>query len=61
MWDPETGKLLHILKGHGHWVNSLALNTDYAIRTGSFDPELDMKNNLPKTDGKINFNIFTCH
>ncbi len=26
------------LEGHGHWVNSLALSTDYVIRTGAFDP-----------------------
>ena len=26
------------LKDHGHWVNMLALNTDYVMRTGSFDP-----------------------
>ncbi|CAH2077330.1 unnamed protein product [Thlaspi arvense] len=25
------------LKGHGHWVNSLALSTDYVLRTGAFD------------------------
>jgi ribosome assembly protein 4 len=24
--------------GHGHWVNVLALNTDYVMRTGAFDP-----------------------
>ena len=26
------------LQGHGHWVNVLALNTDYVMRTGAFDP-----------------------
>ena len=25
------------LKGHGHWVNSLALSTEYALRTGAYD------------------------
>ena len=25
------------LKGHGHWVNTMALSTDYALRTGAFD------------------------
>ncbi|KAF7393335.1 hypothetical protein HZH66_009168 [Vespula vulgaris] len=24
------------LEGHGHWVNTLALNVDYALRTGPF-------------------------
>ena len=26
------------LEGHAHWVNILALSTDYAIRTSGFDP-----------------------
>ncbi|KHN00752.1 Notchless protein like [Glycine soja] len=26
-----------ILQGHGHWVNSLALSTEYVLRTGAFD------------------------
>lgn len=25
------------LAGHAHWINSLALNVDYALRTGQFD------------------------
>lgn len=25
------------MKKHGHWVNNLSLNTDYACRTGSCD------------------------
>ena len=28
------------LQGHGHWVNVLALNTDYVVRTGAFDPKV---------------------
>ena len=27
------------LKGHGHWVNTLALNTDYVIRSGPYSHE----------------------
>lgn len=26
------------LDGHAHWVNNLALSTDYVMRTGAFDP-----------------------
>jgi ribosome assembly protein 4 len=26
------------LEGHAHWVNSIALNTDYVLRTGAVDP-----------------------
>ena len=32
------GALCRTLQGHGHWVNYLALNTDYVMRTGAFDP-----------------------
>lgn len=28
------------MQGHGHWVNVLALSTDYVMRTGAFDPAL---------------------
>jgi ribosome assembly protein 4 len=36
-WSDIDGKLIRVLKGHGHWVNSLALNTDYVLRTGAYD------------------------
>lgn len=36
VWDDE-GYLLRSLNGHGHWVNTIALNTEYALRTGCFD------------------------
>ena len=26
------------MKGHAHWVNSLAVNTAYVTRTGAFEP-----------------------
>ena len=35
----KKGVLCRNLDGHGHWVNSLALNSDYIIRTGAFDPK----------------------
>jgi len=37
VWSDKDGKLVRVLKGHGHWVNTLALNTDYVLRTGAFD------------------------
>jgi len=36
-WSPLDGTLVRSLKGHGHWVNSLALSTEFALRTGGFD------------------------
>lgn len=38
VWRPSDGVLCRTLQGHGHWVNVLALNTDYVMRTGAFDP-----------------------
>lgn len=32
------GVLCRTLQGHGHWVNTMALSTDYALRTGAFEP-----------------------
>lgn len=36
-WDVQQGKLIRTLKGHAHWVNTLALSTEHALRTGAFD------------------------
>ena len=37
VWEAGEGKLVRSLKGHGHWVNTLALSSEYALRTGAFD------------------------
>lgn len=39
VWRSKDGVLCRTLQGHGHWVNVLALNTDYVMRTGAFDPK----------------------
>ncbi|GFZ21679.1 WD-40 repeat family protein [Actinidia rufa] len=31
------GEVGWVEEGHGHWVNSLALSTEYVLRTGAFD------------------------
>jgi WD40 repeat protein len=36
-WDAADGKLVRVLKGHGHWVNTLALSSEYALRAGPYD------------------------
>ena len=33
----QDGHLEKSLKGHGHWVNTLALSTEAALRTGAFN------------------------
>lgn len=37
VWDSKDGRLVARLQGHAHWVNTLALSTDYLLRTGPFD------------------------
>ncbi|XP_076397285.1 notchless protein homolog 1 [Megachile rotundata] len=36
IWRAEDGILCRTLQGHAHWVNTLALNVDYVLRTGPF-------------------------
>lgn len=42
------GKLIRTLSEHAHWVNTLALNTDFILRTGPFDQFAKM----PASDGE---------
>lgn len=37
VWDAAKGTLISNLTAHAHWVNHLALSTDFALRTGFFD------------------------
>lgn len=37
MWYPD-GRLKGQLAGHAHWINSLALSSDFVLRTGPFRP-----------------------
>lgn len=37
IWDAKKGTLVHNLNAHAHWVNHLALSTDFVLRTGYFD------------------------
>ena len=37
LWKLQEGRLVRSLKGHGHWVNTLALSAEYALRTGAYD------------------------
>eukprot|EP00746_Dinoflagellata_sp_MGD_P000763 gnl/MRDRNA2_/MRDRNA2_101385_c0_seq1.p1 gnl/MRDRNA2_/MRDRNA2_101385_c0~~gnl/MRDRNA2_/MRDRNA2_101385_c0_seq1.p1 ORF type:complete len:513 (-),score=97.86 gnl/MRDRNA2_/MRDRNA2_101385_c0_seq1:66-1604(-) len=36
VWNPKDGGILKELRGHGHWVNTLALNTDHVLKTGPY-------------------------
>ena len=39
VWRAEDGVMCRQLSGHAHWVNTLALNVDYVLRTSCFEPE----------------------
>ncbi|RMY94936.1 hypothetical protein D0862_08852 [Hortaea werneckii] len=47
VWDATKGTLIHTLNAHAHWVNHLALSTDFVLRTGFFDHK--GKKNVPET------------
>ncbi|GAA98363.1 uncharacterized protein L969DRAFT_85645 [Mixia osmundae IAM 14324] len=34
----KDGKTVRVLSEHAHWVTTMALNTDFILRTGPFDP-----------------------
>ncbi|CAL2035014.1 unnamed protein product [Caenorhabditis brenneri] len=38
MWRADDGVMCKNMTGHAHWINTLALNTDYALRTSCFEP-----------------------
>jgi len=38
VWSAADGAMKCALQGHGHWVNTLALSTDYVLRMGAYDP-----------------------
>ncbi|KAH7094047.1 WD-repeat protein [Auriculariales sp. MPI-PUGE-AT-0066] len=44
--DRTSGRPLHTLKEHAHWVTTLTLNTDFVLRTGPFDH----KGKVPESD-----------
>ena len=37
IWDASKGVLIDTLTAHAHWVNHLALSTDFALRTAYYD------------------------
>ncbi|KAI9674462.1 MAG: hypothetical protein M1817_001800 [Caeruleum heppii] len=37
VWNADKGTLVHTLTSHAHWVNHLALSTDFALRTAYHD------------------------
>lgn len=50
VWRASDGVLCRTLEGHAHWVNTLALNTDYVLRIGAFDPIKDSNKDTQDVD-----------
>lgn len=50
VWRAKDGVLCRTLEGHAHWVNTLALSTDYVLRIGAFDPIKDTNKSTESTD-----------
>ncbi|KAF7489069.1 Notchless -like protein 1 [Sarcoptes scabiei] len=46
VWSAEKGILCRTLEGHAHWVNTLALSTEYMMRIGYFDPASKFSNGM---------------
>ena len=42
VWDAINGTLKHTLVSHAHWVNHLALSTDFVLRTAYYDHTKDV-------------------
>ncbi|ETO31084.1 hypothetical protein RFI_06035 [Reticulomyxa filosa] len=40
VWDTNAGTCFRVLQKHAHWVNHIALSTDYALKSGPVDPSL---------------------
>jgi ribosome assembly protein 4 len=36
VWNAADGTLVKSLKGHAHWINSIALSNEHLLRTGYF-------------------------
>jgi ribosome assembly protein 4 len=51
-WNPVTGALLRNISAHGHWVNAMALSTDYVLRCGAFRLFLDDETTPAETSSR---------
>ncbi|KAL3312241.1 hypothetical protein Ciccas_009170 [Cichlidogyrus casuarinus] len=56
VWNWDTGSMVRSLSLHGHWINCIAVSTDYVLRTGPFDPA---KASLVHTNPHVTGNLRT--
>ena len=59
VWRASDGILCRTLEGHAHWVNTLALNTDYVLRIGPFHPLNDSVNDTRKNAQALKDFVYT--
>ncbi|XP_012275046.1 notchless protein homolog 1 [Orussus abietinus] len=55
VWRASDGILCRTLEGHAHWVNTLALNVDYVLRTGPFEIKAENSNDDPVERAKSRY------
>lgn len=48
VWSAANGRLVRSLDAHAHWVNHIALSTDFALRSGAYGPTLLQDLPLPQ-------------
>lgn len=48
VWDAQSGRLLSTHQSHAHWINHIALSTDFALRSGPFGPTTLLNTPMPK-------------
>ena len=62
VWRAEDGVLCRSMTTHSHWINSITLHTDYAIRTGAFNPGFKSTNGeVSKLNGRSCFTGMLCN
>mmetsp|Transcript_22958 Transcript_22958/g.42198 ORF Transcript_22958/g.42198 Transcript_22958/m.42198 type:complete len:513 (-) Transcript_22958:20-1558(-) len=49
VWNPSDGTMIVELKGHAHWINTLALNTECSLLAGPYSNE---KQTFPNMEAK---------
>eukprot|EP01107_Rhizomastix_libera_P004041 TRINITY_DN1698_c0_g1_i2.p1 TRINITY_DN1698_c0_g1~~TRINITY_DN1698_c0_g1_i2.p1 ORF type:complete len:235 (-),score=43.14 TRINITY_DN1698_c0_g1_i2:15-719(-) len=37
VYNADNGTLVRSMKGHGHWVNTMSITTDFVLRSGPYD------------------------
>lgn len=50
VWDSNSGRLVSTHKAHAHWINHIALSTDFALRSGPFGPTALLDTAIPSVD-----------